>query len=340
MKRRRPAPWLLLSLPLGAALAPGVPVRADEPSRIEVREWRVPWVDTRPRDPFVREAGTVWFVGQVGGYLARLDADSGAFHRVDLDEGAGPHNLIVAPDGVVWFAGNRYGYIGRYDPAADALEKVALPPEAPDPHTLVLGPQGRIWFTVQGGNRVGRLDPQTREVHLVDVPTAGARPYGIVIARDGTPWVALFGTHKLASVDPETLELRQHLLPDPEARPRRIGATSDGRLWYGDYARGTLGVHDPDADAQAGRFREWALPGGAEARPYALAVDDRDRVWVAETGPDPNRLVAFDTASETFISTTPVPSGAGSIRNMHYHAPTQTLWFGTDAGTIGRAKLE
>jgi len=25
---------------------------------------------------------------------------------------------------------------------------------------------------------------------------------------------------------------------------------------------------------------------------------------------------------------------------MVYHAPTKSIWFGTDAGTIGRAKIE
>jgi virginiamycin B lyase len=56
-----------------------------------------------------------------------------------------------------------------------------------------------------------------------------------------------------------------------------------------------------------------------------------------ETGPQPNKLIGFDPKTSQFFSETAVPSGAGTVRHMVYHAPTRTIWFGTDAGTIGRA---
>ncbi|MDP6260200.1 MAG: hypothetical protein QGH63_14060 [Rhodospirillales bacterium] len=34
---------------------------------------------------------------------------------------------------------------------------------------------------------------------------------------------------------------------------------------------------------------------------------------------------------------TPIPSGAGIVRDMHYYAATGTVWFDTDEDTIGRA---
>src|SRR5690606_17100231 len=120
--------------------------------------------------------------------------------------------------------------------------------------------------------------------------TPNARPYGIVVTPEGVAWVALFGTNKLARIDPETLTAREYALPRADARPRRIDLGSDGRVWYVDYAGGFLGAYDPAAD----RFREWPLPSGPDARPYALAVDDRDRIWLVETGPQPNRFVGFD----------------------------------------------
>ena len=33
------------------------------------------------------------------------------------------------------------------------------------------------------------------------------------------------------------------------------------------------------------------------------------------------------------------PSGGGAVRHMVYHAPSNSMWFGTDTGTIGRARL-
>jgi virginiamycin B lyase len=58
-----------------------------------------------------------------------------------------------------------------------------------------------------------------------------------------------------------------------------------------------------------------------------------------ETGVSPNRLVGFDTGSETIISVTPIPSGGGSVRHMDYDPASDSIWFGTDKGTLARARL-
>ena len=320
---------LLLAVPAGPAPAQ---------TSVEIQEWDVPWPDSRPRDPYVGPDGAVWFVGQRSDYAAVLDPGTGEFQRFDLPEGAGPHNLIVDDDGTVWYAGNRAAHIGRLDPGTGAIERIEMPdPGARDPHTLLFADGNRIFFTVQGGNRVGRLDQATGEVTIREVPTAGARPYGIVEAPDGTIWVAEFGTNKLLRVDPESMDLEEVPLPRETARPRRLQPTSDGRIWYVDYADGMLGAYDPDA----GSFEEWALPRGPESRPYGMAVDARDRLWLVETGPRgaANRFVGFDPASGEFIAMTEIPSGGGTVRHMVYHAPTNSVWFGTDANTIGRARL-
>lgn len=313
------------------------PGQADgEIAAIDIQEWNVPW-EGRPRDPYTLDGETVWFVGQQNSYIARLDVASGEMERIDLREGAGPHNLIVAPDGDVWYAGNRDAHIGRYDVDSGAFEYIDTPEDtARDPHTLVWDGNGDIWFTSQGANSVGFLDVSERAVEILPVPTEGARPYGIKIAPDGTVWVALFGTHKLASVDPDTMQLTEHALPREDSRPRRIGITSDGRIWYGDYSGGYLGVLDPDT----GEAAEWAMPSGENARPYALAVDGQDRIWFVETGVSPNWFVGFDPASEAFFSVTAIPSEGGVVRHMQYLPQTGEIWFGSDMGTIGRARVE
>lgn len=300
---------------------------------VDVKEWPVPW-GGRPRDPFAAGADEVWFVGQGGHYLARLTPSTGEFFKRDLADEPGPHNLIVGADGVVWYAGNLKGYIGRYDPKTDEITKIEMPrADARDPHTMVFDDGERhIWFTLQGSNMVGRLTLADRSVELIEVPTDQARPYGINIAPDGTPWVALVGTDKLASVDPETLVLTEQVIPVRDATPRRLEITDDGRVWYADFARGVLGMFDP-----AGKtFDEWELPSGPDSRPYGMEKDAAGRVWVVETGVSPNLIVGFDTAARQIVSVTPVPSGAGSVRHMHYHAPTSTVWFGTDRDTVGR----
>lgn len=301
-----------------------------------VTEWQVPWTDGRPRDPYLDPQGKVWFCGQGGGYLARLDPATGKFDRFDLGDEKGPHNLIIDKAGQVWYAGNTTGHIGRLDPATGAITRYPLPDEAAgDPHTLIWDGTGNIWFTVQHGNFIGYLDVTTGAVRLVQVQTPNARPYGIVVDGRDQPWVVLFGSNRLATVDPKSFALREIPLPRTDARPRRLGVTTDGSVWYGDYAGGVLGRYRPGD----GQFKEWPLPGGPGSWPYAVAVDDRDRIWLAETGIKPNRLVEFDAASEKFLASLAVPSGGDVIRHMVFHGSTRALWFGTDSGTIGRAQV-
>jgi virginiamycin B lyase len=306
---------------------------------VEIREWTVPWADSRPRDPYVDSKGRVWFVGQTADYVAMLDPETGQFTKYDLDKGAGPHNLIVDNNGIVWYAGNRAAHIGRLDPTTKAIRKIAMPdPAARDPHTLVFDSKGDIWFTVQGGGYVGKLAVANGSVQLVRIPGSGTRPYGIVVDPQGRPWFNELGTNKIGTVDPATMTLREYDLPNPDARSRRIARASDGALWYVDYARGYLGRLDP----ASGRVEDWAAPSGADSRPYAMAIDERDRIWYVETGVVPNQLVGFDTKTKKVVSVTPIPSNGATrntVRHMVYHPPTKSIWFGTDAGTIGRARL-
>ena len=306
---------------------------------VDIREWEVPWSESRPRDPFVEPSGRVWFVGQRGHYVASFDPDSGEFERFDLEEGTGPHNLIVAGDGdeaVVWYAGNRNAHIGRLDPRTGKIQKFPMPvKEARDPHTLIFDSAGDIWFTVQGGNFVGRLASYSGEISLIEVPTRNARPYGIKLNSKDEPWVVEFGSNKLMRVNRDGLTGEEIELPTPESRPRRMAITSDDNVWYVDYALGRLGRYAPEE----GSFTEWDMPAGGESRPYGMAVDRNDRLWFVETGVSPNRFVGFDSVSEEFISGTDVPSGGGTIRHMFYHEASGEIWFGTDTNYIGRAKV-
>ncbi|MGH7444988.1 MAG: virginiamycin B lyase family protein [Longimicrobiales bacterium] len=322
--------------PIAIALAAITLATPAAAQTLDIREWPVPWEDTRPRDPYVDAQNHVWFVGQTGHYIGMLDPATGEFERYDLEDGAGPHNLIVAEDGAVWYAGNRAAHIGQLDPATGAIHKIAMPDAAArDPHTLVFDDNGDIWFTVQGGNYIGKLDVETEQVRLIESQTADSRPYGIVIDDSGRPWVNLFGTNKLATIDPQTFELREITLQHADARTRRIGLTSDGAVWYVDYARGFLGRLDPRTDA----VEEWPMPSGTSSRPYAMAVDAQDRIWAVETGVEPNLIVGFDPETRTFFSSTAIPSGGGTVRHMVFHEPTNTIWFGADTGTIGRVVL-
>ncbi len=328
---------LLPMLMLRASGSSANPTPAANANPVEITEWTVPWSKTRPRDPYVDGRGTVWFVGQEGNYIGRLDPVTGQFRRLEIEAGTFPHNLIVDRSGIIWYAGNRNARIGRLDPATGKATTYAMPDRAAgDPHTLVFDREGGIWFTVQRGNFVGHLDTKTGKVRLQKVATSRALPYGIVVDRADEPWFVEFGSNRIGKIDRSSMKITEYPLPNAKTHPRRIAATSDGLLWYADYTRGMLGRFDP----RSSKVREWALPSGAGSLPYAMAADDKDRVWLVETGVQPNQLVGFDPKTEKWFSVTPISKSGGlTVRHMYFDGRSRTLWFGTDANTIARARV-
>ena len=299
---------------------------------LDVREWPVEW-EGRPRDPAVDADGRVWFVGQAGNYIGVFDPAAETFRRYELEPNTLPHNLIVGSDGAIWYAGNRNARIGRLDPTTGDIRTYPMPDEAArDPHTLLEDDDGNIWFTVQNGGFIGRLDMESGGIQLVRAGGEGSRPYGIDLDSRGRAWVNLFGRNTLAVVDPRTFAVTEVATPRAGARTRRVAVTSDDAVWYVDYNGGRLGRIDP----QSGEIREWSVPGGEDARPYALIADDQDRLWLAESSREAPQIVGFDPAKNTFIATTPVSAG---IRHMVHHPATNSIWFGTDANNIGRIIL-
>ena len=307
-----------------------------EPISIDIKEWTVPWEDTRPRDPFVDRQGRVWFCGQKGAYIAVLSPTTGEFKKFDMKDDERPHNLIIDNQGMVWYAGNTRGYIGKLDPETGEIKKYLMPDkDVSDPHTLVFDSQGDIWFTAQRSNVVGKLFVKNGQIKLVSISTKRARPYGIWMDTKDRPWVALFGTNKLAMIDPVTFMPKEYVLPRDKALPRRLAVTSDDTVWYVDYKGGYLGQYNPITQS----FNEWLMPAGEQSRPYGMIVDNKDRLWFVETGIEPNRLIGFDVTSKTFFSMTDIPSGGGTVRHMYFHPPTEEIWFGTDTNTVGRALI-
>lgn len=323
----------MLTTLLIAAAAVAAP---DTTLKVQIQAWPVPW-GGRVRDPFVAPDGRVWFVGQAGNYLAIFDTTTKLFQRIEIDDGAHPHTVIVGPDSAAWYAGNRNATIVRVDPRTHQMRSFAMPSDAVgDPHTMTFDRTGMLWFTAQGGNAIGRLDPRSGEVLTLPSPTPQSRPYGLTMDRSGILWADLFGSDQIARIDPATRRLTTVKLPDPRARPRRMATTSDGGVWWVDYSRGKLGRLDP----ASGRITEYDNPSGARSLPYAMASDDRDRIWYVETGPQPNRLVAVDGKTGRVLGTWEVPGGQNVVRHMHFDPRTRSLWFGTDANDLVRVKLD
>ena len=283
-------------------------------TEISFKEWVVPTLGQRSRDPVQAEDGSIWWAGQWGNLIGRIDPASGEMTEYPLPAGAMPHSVLLDEAGNVWYMGNKNGTVGMLDPDPDEITVHEMPdPAARDPHTGIFDADGILWFTLQHSNMVGRLDPASGDIRLVTLKTPDARPYGIKIDAEGVPWVACNGSNCLVRVDPETMELTEVELPIPETTVRRLDIAEDGMIWYVNSSQGRLGRYDP----QTGEIEEWPSPSGPDSHPYAMAVVD-GIVWYNESGKRPDALVRFDPETETFQSWA-IPSGgvhAGIVRHM------------------------
>ena len=328
---------IALALTLAASsVAPAQSARPAGGPASEPRMWQTPWDKTRPRDPYVDQQGRVWFVGQVGNYVAHLDPKSGEFRKYDIEPNTHPHNLVVDTKGMVWFTGNTNGRIVRLDPATGKLTTYLMPDSTVrDPHTMTFDHNGDAWFTAQGAGVVGKLTQADGKIRLWKMEK-DSRPYGIWLDSRSRPYFDLFGTNKIGTMDPASGEFKAYTLPNDRTRPRRIAITGDNEIWYGDYTRGFLGKLDP----RTGETEEYALPSGPASLPYAMTVDDRGRIWLAETGIQPNALVAFDPAKKTFTERIPIAAdGPNTIRHMVFDKKSRQIWFGGDANMIGQLNV-
>lgn len=319
-----------------SAVSPAQATHTPGGPRSEPRTWDTPWDKTRPRDPFVDQQGRVWFVGQVGNYVAHLDPASGEFRKYEIEENSHPHNLVVDDKGMVWFTGNTNGRIYKMDPANGKLTSFPIPDSTvKDPHTMTFDRKGDAWFTAQTAGVVGKLTPADGKIRLWKMDR-GSRPYGIWLDSKDHPWFDLFGTNKIGTIDPVSGEFKAYTLPNDRSRPRRIVVSPKDEVWYGDYSRGFLGKLDP----RTGEVAEYALPSGAASLPYAMTIDDRGRIWLAETGVQPNRLVAFDPTANAFTETVFIAAdGPNTIRHMVFDRKSRQIWFGGDANMIGRVQV-
>lgn len=72
---------LLMSLTAGSTLGNDV---------VDITEWRVPWENTKPRDPFVDSRNRVWFVGQTGDYIAHFAPRPASSNALTWSRGPAP----------------------------------------------------------------------------------------------------------------------------------------------------------------------------------------------------------------------------------------------------------
>jgi len=283
-----------------------------------VREFSIPTVNGFPHDPAVDRAGRVYFTEINANKIGRLDPVSGHCDEFAVPSAkSSPHGIVVGNDGWVTFTENRAGKIGRFDPRREQFHEYPIA-GADDPHTPVLAPDGVIFFTAQNANVLGRLDPSSGAATVFAVPTPDAMPYGIKLGPDGALYFCEFGSNKIGRFDRATHRFQEFATPTAGSAPRRLWFDRS-ELFFTEYAAGRLGRLRLSDHS----IKEWLSPGGADSKPYAIAIDGHGAVWYEESAR--GVLVRFEPRTERFTTTVALPTSGAVIRNMDV-APDGRVW--------------
>ena len=290
----------------------------------KISEWAVP-TPRFARDPAPGPDGSIYIAVMHGNRIARFEPKSRTFREWDLPDGARPHGLVVAGDGKVFYTGNGNGSIGELDPATGKVVSHFTPSQGGSPHTAVLDDEGNVWFTGQGGGYLGKLDRKSGKITEHAMPGG---PYGLAIDRQGRIWVCRMGANALGIYDPKS-GATDELRTGSGTRPRRIAAAPDGMLWVTFYGNGMLAKVDPAAKKIV---KQYPMPAGPRAGPYAVTVDGAGRVWANEI--DTDTVALFDPKSEKF-RVFQLPSSGVGIRKAIVDGEGRYWYMGSHNGRLG-----
>jgi virginiamycin B lyase len=275
---------------------------------------------SHPHDVAAAADGRVYYTAQHTGKLGILDPKSGKVEEVALGAGSAPHGVIIGPDHAVWITDSGLNAIVRFDPNSRTVRSWFLPKEADDANlnTLTFDLRGRVWFTGQRGF-YGRLEPATGLMKVWKAPR-GVGPYGITTTPAGEVYYASLAGNHIAHINLESGAATVIEPPTARQGSRRIWSDSKGRLWVSYWNTGHVGRYDPATRV----WREWKLPGGAQA--YAVWVDEQDKVWLTDFSS--NALVRYDPVNETFKS---FPSDRQGARVRQLAGRAGEVW-GAESG--------
>src|SRR5919109_4556076 len=83
---------------------------------VTFREWQVPTLGQRARDPVQTPDGSIWWAGQWSNLVGRINPETGDIREYTLPAEAKPHSVTPDRYGNIWYTGNGNGTIGKLDP--------------------------------------------------------------------------------------------------------------------------------------------------------------------------------------------------------------------------------
>src|SRR6266850_1860264 len=153
-------------------------------------------------------------------------------------------------------------------PVQASIKLWDVPTPGSRPHDPMAAKDGSIWYTGQLANVLGRLDPKSGEIKEFRLKRPHTAPIG--------------------KLDPKTGAVTEYKMPDPAAKdPHTLIFDHDGILWFTVQQGNFVGRLDP----KSGEIK-LVHPPTANARPYGMAVNSRNVVFLVEFGT--NKVASID----------------------------------------------
>ena len=180
---------------------------------VTFNEWVMPQLGQRTRDPMQHADGSIWYAGQYGNLIGRLDPRTGQAkeyplppdsmpHTVQLDPRAGPGTRATRTARRLDRSRDRQG-----DRLQDARPEVGHAHDRlrQERHPVLQLPGGEHDRAAQSGHRRHQARQGRR--------TERSQPYDVKFAPDGTLWVSCNARPCLLKVNPETMEVTEIPFP-------------------------------------------------------------------------------------------------------------------------------
>jgi virginiamycin B lyase len=205
----------------------------------------------------------------------------------------GSYDFVEDRAGGIWFTEGDNNAVSRLAPDG-SVRTFPLPTPNAEPISLALDRRGNLWFIESDAARIGRLG---RDGKIVEFPPTDGHPIDIRVDRKGEAWFTQMGPHYAG------------------------GGREGSHAGHGSHGGSKVGRIPTD-----GRVKDYPI---AEGWPSGLAIDRRDRVWVAvlvpsgnpeekaasrgklaELGRDGHWRVVFERERSCPMNLTPAPDGS------------------------------
>jgi streptogramin lyase len=236
--------------------------------------------------------GAIYFTERGGNRIGRIDVATHELTRFDIPTpNSAPTGIDAAPNGTLWFTEREGKKLVNFDPQSGTFVEYPFVGSVFAGRNVLardvaVQDDDVIWFTGPTVNTVFAYYVSLGQ--FFDVPTgADSRPNNITIDSIGRAWITTEQSSRVGRYAPGTLALwswrNTHVA---NSGPAGLVFRNNGSTWDIWYAQNNVGLVGRLTVSPSGQFRsmiDYPL-SSADSRPWGIAIDASQSVWIAETG--------------------------------------------------------